>query len=143
MYNALRLTGHPVSYSYLTYQAETAPGAQMMYGAFGTNPYKLGTIMEKNGATVTQYGSAQALDEAMKVGSVAVVSSWNSNVSMFEELHTYTVQKTDEGLMWYNYNTIAETTLQSGKDKGIKGTVQATLETADKHPAFVVGYIVK
>ena len=54
MYNALKLTGHPVSYSYLTFQAETTVGAQMRCGAWGTNPYKLGGIMERNGATVTE-----------------------------------------------------------------------------------------
>lgn len=59
MYNALKLTGHPVSYSRLTYQTEITPGAQMGYGGFGTNPYKLDTIMRTYGATVTKYSSAE------------------------------------------------------------------------------------
>lgn len=112
MYNALKLTGHPVSYSRLTYQTEITPGAQMGYGGFGTNPYKLGDILRTYGATVTEYSSALALDAAMKVGDIAVVSDWNNRNNLSGGVHTYAIEKTNIGLKWYNYRSWEATVLR-------------------------------
>ena len=74
---------------------------------------------------------------------MAVVSTWNNGGTMLRGVHTYAVQKLENGLWWYNYNTRKEVVLQSGKYVGIKDTVQATLEADNYYPAFVVGYIVE
>ena len=78
----------------------------------------------------------------MKVGDVAVVSSWNERDDIFGGLHTYAIQKTSGGLEWYNYYTYnVPNVLQSSSSKYVKDTVYATL-TKDNN-AYVVGYIVK
>lgn len=142
MYNALKLTGYPVSYSGLTHKAETTSGAQLNRGVLGTNPYKLGDIMRTYGATVTEYSSALALDAAMKVGDIAVVSDWNNRNNLSGGVHTYAIEKTNIGLKWYNYRSWEATVLTSYTNSTIvKSTVYATL--IKDNSAYIIGYIVK
>ena len=140
-YNALKFMGYDVTYSNLVYQAETTATAQMGFGMLGTNPYMVDALLRENGAKTTEYGSAKALDQAMKAGDVAVVSNWNKKDTITGGLHTYTVKKTNDGLEWYNYMTGRDTPLSSSESIEVEDTVSATLENDERD--YIVGYIVK
>lgn len=102
VYNALVLSG--ISADYLKLAAEFEGGAAtpaVPAGAFGTLPWRIGACLSAYGAEFVKCRSLAEFEEALTVGRVGVLCYRFAAAD--PRAHTFTVQRTAEGVAAYNH----------------------------------------
>ncbi|MBQ3592937.1 MAG: hypothetical protein II982_01080, partial [Clostridia bacterium] len=79
MYNALTLNGIDVEFEDILDEANKMPGLVLLGGIWGTNPNKIGDVLENHGLNYAKYNNPEDFNDAIKQGGTYIVSFWNEN----------------------------------------------------------------
>lgn len=132
VYNALVLSGINADYLKLAAEFErNAVTPAIPAGMFGTLPWRIGACLSAYGAGFVKFRRLAEFESALTVGKIGVLS-YKFGV-LDPRMHTFTVQRTSDGVVAYNhFSTYRET--EAGE------TVKEIL--APKN-VFVVGFVLE
>ena len=96
VYNARVLMGQKASMSRLATQFQNV-GAMWGWGYFGSDPRRIGRILEKNGMEYTAFHTPDAISQP----GIYILSYWTGH-PWLSHLHTVTMVLTENGFTTYN-----------------------------------------
>lgn len=130
-YNALALSGIAVDYLELAAEFErNAATPAIPAGIFGCLPWRTGACLAAHGAKFTKYRTLARLEDALTVGKVGVLSYKFSVLD--PRMHTFTVQRTEDGVVAYNH-------FSTYREVEVRGTIGEILSEKN---IIVAGFII-
>lgn len=129
-YNALVLAGINAEYLKLAAEFElNAATPAIPAGVFGCLPWRAGACLAAYGARFTRYRRLADFENALTVGRIGVLSYKFSVLD--PRMHTFTVQRTADGVVAYNH-------FSNYRETETRGTIAEIL--APKN-VFLVGFV--
>ena len=77
IYNALTLNGIEIDFEDVLNEANNMDGLLLSGGKRGTNPNKIGNVLENHGLNYAKYNNPKDFNDAIKHGGTYIVSFWN------------------------------------------------------------------
>ena len=121
IYNALTLNGIEIDFEDVLNEANNMDGLLLSGGKRGTNPNKIGNVLENHGLNYAKYNNPKDFNDAIKHGGTYIVSFWNDR-NPWEGAHivAFTSDK-DGNIIVYNKTNTDSTPFKYRAEDGKTG----------------------